>query len=105
MDREAGGKKPGRFVRLATGWALTIAGLILGPVPIVPGFVLLIPGLALLCAESRWLRALLRRHREKRLFRRAMREAERVGIMIDLENEPGVEAPPAPRDRGTGKED
>ena len=41
----------GRALRLAAGWALTIAGLILIPVPIVPGFVLLIPGLALLCAE------------------------------------------------------
>ena len=92
-------KGPGRALRLATGWALTVAGLILGPVPIVPGFVLLLPGLALLCAESRWLRALLRRHRERLLLRRAMREMERIGLKIDLEAE--SEESPAPRDPGT----
>ena len=98
MDLESGKKTVGRPVRLLTGWSLTIAGLLLGPVPVVPGFVLLLPGLALLCSESRWMRALLRRHREKRLLRRAMREAERVGIKIDLERDEeadGRGGPPA----------
>jgi len=91
----------GRALRLAAGWALTIAGLILIPVPIVPGFVLLIPGLALLCAESRFIRRGLRRLREHWLLRRAMREAEKAGLRIDAdpdeEQDEPPSAPPSPR--------
>jgi len=89
----------GRLVRLLAGWGLTVAGIILGPVPMLPGVVLLVPGIAILAAESRWIRALLRRHREKRLMRQALREAERVGLKINLDHDPevdGVEvAPPS----------
>jgi putative transmembrane protein PGPGW len=109
MSLEAVKKSPSRIWRLAAGWALTIGGLILGPVPILPGFVLLIPGLALLCAESRWLRVLLRRHKEKRLIRRAIAEAERVGIRLNLERDEPDEVPVAraarpvlPPDQGPG---
>lgn len=103
MSLETVKKSPGRIWRLAAGWGLTIGGLILGPVPILPGFVLLLPGLALLCAESRWLRALLRRHREKRLLRHAMRAAQQAGITIDLDSDAeggGPRPPDATQGRG-----
>ena len=91
----------GRLIRLSTGWALTVAGIILGPVPMLPGVVLLVPGLAILAGESRWIRALLRRYREKRLMRQAFREAERVGLKINLDHDPEVDgvdpaSPPGP---------
>jgi uncharacterized protein (DUF58 family) len=93
----------GRIIRLATGWVLTIAGLVLGPFPILPGGFLIIPGIAILCAESRWVRALIRRYREKRLMKRALREAEKVGLKINLEHDPEVDGEETlPRDRGTG---
>jgi uncharacterized protein (DUF58 family) len=96
----------GRLVRLSAGWALTVAGVILGPVPVLPGVVLLVPGLAILVAESRWIRALLRRHRERKLMRQALREAERVGLKINLDHDPEVDGadPSAPRGPGTGTE-
>ena len=95
--------KRGRLIRLCTGWALTVAGAILGPVPMLPGFVLLLPGIAILAAESRWIRALLRRYREKRLMRQAFREAERVGLKINLEHDPEVDGaePASSPDHGT----
>src|SRR5260221_2385612 len=111
MSLEAVKKSPGRLWRLAAGWALTIGGLILGPIPILPRFVLLIPRLALLCAESRWLRMLVRRPKKKRLIRRAIQEAERVGIRLNLERDepddvPVARAarpvPPPDPDPGTG---
>lgn len=83
MLRGTGRSAAGRVVRLILGWALTVAGIILGPVPVVPGFVFLLPGLAILCAESRWIRRILRRVREHWLLRRAMREAERAGLSLD----------------------
>jgi UPF0716 family protein affecting phage T7 exclusion len=101
MERQPPRTRSARLARLTLGWAMTIGGLILGPVPIVPGFVLLIPGLALLAAESRFIRGQLRRLREKRLMRRAMREAERVGIRIDL-GQDGDEDDPPPPGPGTG---
>jgi hypothetical protein len=95
----------GRTLRLALGWTLTVAGAILIPVPILPGAVLLIPGLAILCAESRWVRSLLRRYRQQRLMKQALTEAERLGIKIDLDHDPDVdgrvESPPGPP-TGTG---
>lgn len=101
------GKSPGgtrgrraRLIRLATGWALTIGGAVLGPLPILPGGFLLIPGIAILCAESRWLRSLLRRYRERRYLKRALREAERVGLKINLDHDPEIDGeegdPPGP---------
>ena len=91
----------GRLIRLATGWGLTVAGIVLGPVPMLPGVVLLVPGIAILCAESRWIRALLRRYREKRLMRQALREAERVGLKINLDHDPEVDGEdPRPPDPG-----
>ena len=84
-------RKRGRKWRLLTGWVLTIAGIILGPVPVLPGVVFLVPGIAILCAESRWIRNLLRRYRERRILRKALREAERVGIKINLEHDPEID--------------
>src|SRR5436309_1378785 len=75
-----GRPQSGRYLRLALGWVLTVAGAILGPVPVLPGAVLLIPGLAILCAESRWVRSVLRRYRQQHLMRKALKEAERLGI-------------------------
>jgi uncharacterized protein (DUF58 family) len=86
--------RKGRTLRLAAGWILTVAGAILGPVPVLPGVALLVPGIAILCAESRWVRALLRRYREKRLMKKALHEAARVGITIDLEHDPDVDGEP-----------
>jgi uncharacterized protein (DUF58 family) len=90
----SGAARPGRrghWLRLAAGWILTVSGAILGPVPILPGAVLMVPGIAILCAESRWIRSLLRRHREQRLMKKALREAERVGIRINLDHDPDVD--------------
>ena len=56
MDRKPATARPGRVLRLAAGWALTLAGIVLWLLPLVPGFFLLIPGIGILCAESRWLR-------------------------------------------------
>jgi len=80
-----------------------VAGIILGPVPMLPGVVLLVPGIAILAAESRWIRAILRRYREKRLMRQALREAERVGLTINLDHDPEVDGvdPAASSDPGT----
>jgi len=74
----------GRIFRLTIGWILTVAGLVLS-VPFIPGpgFLFFLSGVALLSTESRWVRQILRRLRERRLVRRAMREAERVGFKID----------------------
>ena len=91
-------RRRGRVIRLATGWGLTLAGLILGPIPILPGFVLLLPGIAILCAESRFLRSLMRRYREQRIMKQALREAERVGIRINLDHDPEVDG----EERATG---
>ena len=78
------GGRFGRAFRLTIGWILTVAGLILS-VPLIPGpgFLFFLSGVALLSTESRWMRRTLRRFRERRLVRRAMREAERVGFKID----------------------
>ena len=94
-------RRSGRFLRLTAGWALTIAGAVLGPVPVLPGAVLLVPGIAILCAESRWIRSLLRRYRERRLLKKALREAERVGLRINLDHDPEVDGEEPPRVRGT----
>jgi len=97
-------RRRGRTIRLATGWGLTLAGIILGPIPVLPGFVLLVPGIAILCAESRFLRSLMRRHREQRIMKQALREAERVGIRINLDHDPEVDGEErAPLDPGKGK--
>ena len=96
MDRKPATARPGRVLRLAAGWALTLAGIVLWLLPLVPGFFLLIPGIGILCAESRWLRVLIRRHREKRLMRRALREAERVGIKIDFDQDADDDGPASP---------
>lgn len=89
---EAGRKHAWRLVRLGGGWCLTLAGVALLFLP-GPGILLLLPGLTLLSAESLWVRRLLRRAREQRHVRRAMREAERAGFKID----PGPDdEPPAP---------
>src|SRR5215813_12119707 len=94
MASPAPPRKRGRTWRLLTGWVLTIAGIILVPVPILPGVVFLVPGIAILCAESRWIRGLLRRYRERRLMRKALREAERVGIRINLDHDPEIDGEP-----------
>ncbi|OLD65019.1 MAG: hypothetical protein AUI47_03265 [Acidobacteria bacterium 13_1_40CM_2_68_5] len=83
MDFESGKKKAWRLVRLTFGWALTALGFALLFLP-GPGLLFLLPGLTLLSAESLWVRRLLRRLRERRLVRRAMNEAEKVGIRFDL---------------------
>jgi len=93
-------------IRLATGWGLTLAGIILGPIPVLPGFVLLIPGIAILCAESRLLRALMRRYREQRIMKQALREAHRVGIRINLDHDPdvdGEEGAPVDPEKGNAR--
>lgn len=98
LDPDAPRSRAGRIARLVTGWALTVTGLILIPVPVIPGFILLVPGITLLAAESRVIRSFLRRHRERRLMRRAMREAERVGVRFDLgpDSDADERTPPPP---------
>ena len=82
MSLEGGRKRAWRLVRLATGWLMTIVGLALLVLP-GPGILFLLPGLTLLSAESQWVRRQLRRAREYRHVRRAMREAEKAGFKID----------------------
>jgi hypothetical protein len=100
MDFEAGKKRLGRLVRLSAGWALTVFGLLLMLTP-GPGLLLLLPGISLLSAESRMVRRFIRRWREQRLVRRALREAERVGIRLDPgpddEDDPPPATPAGPR--------
>jgi hypothetical protein len=96
MDLEAGKRRAWHFIRLGIGWLLTFIGVALLILP-GPGVLFLIPGLTLLSAESRWVRRLLRRARERWYIRRAMREAEKVGIKFDLgpdEDGPDDSAPP-----------
>jgi len=94
MDFASGKKKAWRVVRLAVGWTLTVVGLVLLFLP-GPGILFFLPGLTLLSAESRWVRRLLRRLREKRLIRRAMSEAEKAGIKFDLgpDDDPPIDSP------------
>jgi uncharacterized protein (DUF58 family) len=102
-----GRRKKGSLFRLISGWVLLVAGLILS-IPFVPGpgFVLVFGGIALLSSESRKVRNLIRRHSEKRLIKRALREAERVGLKINLDADLDVgdegEVEGDPPDRETG---
>lgn len=102
-----GRRRKGSLFRLIGGWVLLVAGLVLS-IPLVPGpgFLLVFGGIALLSSESRLIRSLIRRHREKRLIKRALREAERVGLKISLDADLDVgddpEAGGGPPDRGTG---
>lgn len=97
MSLEGGRKRAWRLFRLGSGWFLTIVGLALLVLP-GPGILLLLPGLTLLSAESQWVRRLLRRVREQRHVRRAMRQAEKAGFKIDPgpDDEPQAASPPSP---------
>jgi len=94
-SREPRGK--GSLLRLIFGWVLLVVGLLLA-IPLVPGpgFIFLLGGLGLLSSESRAIRRFLRRLREWRLLRRAMREAERAGLRLDLDDEEQDERPGPP---------
>lgn len=96
-QRSTGRRRKSSLLRLVFGWVLTVVGLILA-IPFVPGpgFIFLLGGLGLLSSESRFIRRLLRRLREWRLIRRAMREAERAGIRLDLDDEEQDERPGPP---------
>src|SRR5262245_43246606 len=82
MSLEEGRKRAWRLVRLGTGWVMTLIGFAFVFLP-GPGLIILLPGLTLLSAESRWVRRQLRRAREYRHVRRAMRQAEKAGFKID----------------------
>ena len=97
MNLEAGRKRAWRLVRLGTGWFMTLVGVALLFLP-GPGILFLLPGLTLLSAESQWVRRLLRRVREQRHVRRAMRQAEKAGFKIDPgpdDEPPAASGPPA----------
>jgi len=98
MDLETGRKRAWHFIRLGIGWLLTSLGIVLLVLP-GPGVLFLVPGLTMLSAESSWVRRILRRARERWYIRRAMREAEKVGITFDLgpdEDGPDDSSPPGP---------
>lgn len=59
-----------RCLRLAAGWSLLIAGLILIPLP-GPGLPVILGGLAILSRDSAWARRILERIKE---FLRSKRE-------------------------------
>ena len=100
MDYETGKRHAWRIARLTVGWLFTLVGLVLLVLP-GPGLLFLIPGLTLLSAESLWVRRFLRRLRERRLVRRAIREAERAGIRIDFG--PDDDGPGQPPAAGAGR--
>jgi UPF0716 family protein affecting phage T7 exclusion len=79
-----------KIVRVTLGVLLCIAGVILGPVPIVPGFVFFGAGLALLARDIPWVhdrvqaflvrvRALRARWKRWRRERRERRGAKKSG--------------------------
>ena len=39
---------------MVLGWVLTIAGVVLTVLPVVPGFFLIFPGLAIVAVRSQW---------------------------------------------------
>lgn len=45
-----------RWVRISAGCALVVCGALLGIVPFLPGFLLGIPGIAILAREFPWLK-------------------------------------------------
>jgi len=100
MTGAAGGRparRGGRIARLAAGWVLTGLGLPLLLLP-GPGLLFIFFGVGLLSSENRWLRRRLRELRQYRLMRRAMREAERMGVRFDLD-EPDDGGPGEPSER------
>ena len=70
-----------KAIRITVGVILCLAGIVLGPVPIIPGFVVFAFGLALLARDVPWVKhkvdALLarwRRFREERLGKKQKSE-------------------------------
>lgn len=56
-ERHAAHGREGRMANagyMILGWGLTIVGVILMVLPIVPGFFLIFPGLAIVALRSRW---------------------------------------------------
>ena len=106
MKRPSRRRKKGSLFRLIGGWVLLVVGLILS-IPLVPGpgFLFVFGGIALLSSESRLIRNLIRRHRDKRLIKRALREAERVGLKINLDADLDVaDEESEPPDHATGSQ-
>ena len=56
--------------RLITGWVLVVVGVIGLIMPIMPGWVFLIPGLVILAERFEWAKRLLAWAKEKSTFRR-----------------------------------
>ena len=56
---------------ICLGSLLLIVGTLLGPVPVIPGFVLAVPGIAILCSRSKIAAKLL--DAAERLFRKIRR--------------------------------
>ena len=57
-------KVPPRF-RVALGWFLVITGAILGPVPVIQGWIFGIPGLIILAEHYHWARRVLKWAKKK----------------------------------------
>jgi uncharacterized membrane protein YbaN (DUF454 family) len=66
-----------RVVRLVSGILLLIAGLIGGLLPVIQGWMFLVPALLLLAPESRLVRKLVVRMRTKLKLRRTRRRREK----------------------------
>jgi len=49
-----GHNRVARTLYMALGWIFTVAGIVLMVLPVVPGFFLIFPGLALIAVHSRW---------------------------------------------------
>lgn len=63
---------------ICLGGLLLIVGSLLGPVPVIPGFVLAIPGIAILCSRSKIAAKLL--DSAERLFRKIRRRKDAATI-------------------------
>lgn len=54
-DTAQAGMTPRRAALIALGWILVLAGIVALPLPVVPGALLLLAGVAVLRSQSRWL--------------------------------------------------
>src|SRR5215831_10844456 len=73
------GVTPRRAALIALGWILVLAGIVALPLPVVPGAVLLLAGVAVLRSQSRWLARALDKWRVRFPLRKRFLGWVRIG--------------------------